>query len=86
MKMTIESTPKTVTVTVELNGDTFRRSWAMDEKRYLRTKDKDFCEQAEATGKYDEEILYFISDILDQNFLEMQAVQLAENCEEGEDT
>ena len=81
MKMTIESTPKTVVVTVELNGDTFRRSWAMDEKRYLKTKDKDFCEHAEATGKYSGEMLYLISDILDQNFLEMQAVQLAENCE-----
>lgn len=86
MKMTIESTPKTVVVAVELNGDTFRRSWVMDEKRYLKTKDKDFCEQAEATGKYSGDMLYLISDILDQNFLEMQAVQLAENCEEGEDT
>lgn len=85
MKMTIESTPKTVVVTVELNGDTFRRSWVMDENRYLKTKDKDFCEQAEATGKYGEEMLYLISDILDQNFLEMQAVQLAENCEGGGD-
>lgn len=83
MKMTIESTPKTAVVTVELNGDTFRQSWAMDENRYLKTKDKDFCEQAEATGKYDEEMLEFISDILDGNFLEMNAVQLAENCEEG---
>lgn len=84
MKMTIESTPKTVTVTVELNGDTFRRSWVMDENRYLKTKDKDFCGQAEATGKYSDEMLYLISDILDQNFLEMQAVQLAENCEGSE--
>lgn len=85
MKMTIESTPKTVVVTVELNGDTFRRSWVMDENRYLRTKDKDFCEQAEATGKYSDEMLEFISDILDENFLEMNAVQLAENCEGGGD-
>lgn len=81
--MTIESTPKTVVVTVELNGDTFRRSWVMDENRYLKTKDGDFCEQAEATGKYSDEKLEFISDILDGNFMEMNAVQLAENCEEG---
>ena len=81
MKMTIESTPKTVAVTVELNGDTFRRSWVMDENRYLKTKDKGFCEQAEATEKYSDEMLEFISDILDGNFMEMNAVQLAENCE-----
>lgn len=85
MKLTVESTPKTATITVELNGDTFRRSWVMGEDRYLKTKDSGFCEQAEATGKYSDEMLYFISDILDQNFLEMHAVQLAENCEGGGD-
>lgn len=87
MKLTVESTQKTATITVELNGDTFRQTWVANEIGLLETEDNDFLTMAKATGKYDDTTLLNIGFVLDysNSLLANQAAQLAENCEGGGD-
>ncbi len=83
MKLTVESTPTTATITVELNGDTFRQTWVANEIGLLETEDNNFLKMAESTGKYDDFALLSIGFILDNcvSLLALQTAQLAENCE-----
>ena len=84
MKLTVEATPQKAIITAELNGDTFRETWVMDEDGLPHTEDDYFIKLAESTGKYDVETLLEIGDVLDHatgGFVATAAVHLAEICE-----
>ena len=81
MKIMIEATPESAAITFKLNGDTFKQNWELVAPGHAKSIGKSFAEQAESTGKYDEECAELIYEAVDSNIVVLQLMQLSEECE-----
>ena len=81
LKIMIEVTPESAKITFKLNGDTFKQNWELVAPGHAESIGKSFAEQAESTGKYDEECAELIYEAVDSNLIVLQLMQLSEECE-----
>ena len=81
MRFTVEADVSKAVVTLEVNGDTFKREWKRVSSGRARATGSEINEQMEETGKYDDELIERIYDEVDSNFIPLEFMQIAQEIE-----